>query len=311
MTKVLPLLLGLLLVGCASPVLDGMDFQRLVRERGSGELYYCGTKEGFHYLTLEQSYEFNFSKRYTNYYRLPVSEFLIKNTFAKTSHRSKWTPMLMSQYDGTQAFRGVNEPRLPPPFRYNSSSIHHPDWLDQQKWPSALTNGNLTYQRVIEWRRDDQTFLAEPTSFEAARASGKRYNAYYLLNFTHLLVDSEHKLTNSSQAFFGPDFEWLPDGRLCKKSFHYGDGIKEYHWLDTNGRPVKSIYEEYQSNSSAMRCYDTQGEIALRSLSKDDPDSPYKGEDKYYIGNRKVISDEFIKIFREYRREDIVGNKKR
>jgi hypothetical protein len=115
-----------------------------------------------------------------------------------------------------------------------------------------LTNGNLTYQRVIEWRHDDQTFVAEPTTFEAARASGKPYSAYFLLNGVHLLADSEHKLTNSSQTRFGPDFAWLPDGQLRRKAYNHGNGMDEHHFLDTNGRPVSSIYSDHHANTLTM-----------------------------------------------------------
>jgi hypothetical protein len=43
---------------------------------------------------------------------------------------------------------------------------------------------------------------------------------------------------------------------------------------------------------------------------ENDPDRPTKLQTEYFIGNRKVTDEEFIKVFRQYRREEIVGNKR-
>ncbi|MCD6048806.1 MAG: hypothetical protein K0Q55_209 [Verrucomicrobia bacterium] len=303
MTKVLPLLLLLLLTGCASPLVDAPRLREIAAERDFENLYYCGTKHDVHHFTLARE------KQFPYHFRLPASEYPLKKPFPKTSNRSAWAPLLVSLYDGTSEFRGVGGSRLPPPPHYQTSSIHHPDWLDQQKWWTGLTNGQLTYQRFIELKDTDHTIV---DSFEAARASGKRYHACFRINGIHLLGDAQHKLTNSSQVFYGPDFEWLPDGRLRSKSFHYGNGLKEHHWLDANGRPVCSIYSDHHANTLTMLRYDTSGEVAMRSIGpeqENDPERPAKGEVEYFIGDRKVTQDEFIGAFRKYRSEDIVGNR--
>jgi len=307
MTKVLPLLLLLLLTGCASRTVDAGRFHQLAQKQGLGHLYYCGTKEGYHYFA--ESYFLKPTKRY----RLPASDHPILHPFPKTSDRSAWIPWLVDWQNKTHGLRSENELRLLLPSLAGQPALYDEYWLNQTSWPSAMTNGHLTYQRVLEWRRDDETFTAEPTTFEAAQASGKRYSAYYLLNFTHLLLNSEHKLTNSSQSRFGPDFEWLPDGRLRQKGYHYSNGLKEHHWLDTTARPVLSIYSDHHANTLTMLRYDTSGNVAMYSTGPEqtnDPERPAKGETKYFIGDRKVTADEFIKAFRQYRREDIVGNKK-
>ncbi len=303
MTKVFPSLLLLLLTGCASPLVDAPHFKQIAAQRDFENLYYCGTKNDVHHFTLKRV------KQFPYHFRLPASEYTIKKGFPKTSNRSAWAPLLVSLYDGTAEFRGVEGSRLPPPPHYQTSSIHHPDWLDQQKWWTGLTNGQLTYQRCIELNDTDHTLV---DSFEAARASGKRYKACFRINGIHLLGDAQHKLTNSSQVFYGPDFQWLPDGRLRSKNFHHGNGTAEYHLLDANGRPVWSSYIDYRSNASVMLRYDISGEVAMRSvgpLRTDDPDHPFIGKEENRIGDRKVTADEFIKAAGQYRREDIVGNR--
>jgi len=305
MTKVLPLLLGLLLLtGCASRTLDAQRFHQLTEKRGLGHLYYCGTKDGHHYLA--ESYFLKPTKRY----RLSAYNFPIFNPFPTTSDRSEWVPWLVDLSDGVHGLRGENELRYPLPTHSSLPAIYDDFWLNQTNWPSGLTNGNLTYQFYISIQESSTNSILA-TSFAEAKASGKRYTAGYALRPEHALADAPHKPENWTQISYGPSFQWLPNGQMRAKMYHHGNGMNEYHYLDANGRPVFSSYIDYQSNTSIMLRYDTSGAIAIRSTEPDDPERPFKGKAENYIGNRKVTQDEFIKAFREYRREDIVGNKKR
>jgi hypothetical protein len=306
MTKVLPLLLLLLLTGCASPLVDAPRFKQIAAKRDFENLYYCGTKNDVHHFTLKRE------KQFPYYFRLPASEYPLKKPFPKTTNRSTWAPLQVSLYDGTADFRGVEGARLPPPPHYQASPIHNTYWLNQTNWPSAMTNGNLTYQFDISIRESSTNSISS-TSFAEARASGKRYSARYVLRPQHALPDAPNKFENWTQTSYGPSFEWFPDGRLRMKTYHHSNGLKEYHFLDTNGRPVWSSYHDYMSNTSISLRYDTSGEVAMRSvgpLRTDEPDHPFTGKKENYIGDRRVTDEEFIKAASQYRREDIVGNKK-
>ncbi|MCD6048807.1 MAG: hypothetical protein K0Q55_210 [Verrucomicrobia bacterium] len=306
MTKALPLLLLLLLTGCASRSVDAQRFHQLTEKQGMGHLFYCGTKEGHHYFA--EKYFLKPTKRY----RTPAYNHPIFNTFPKTSDGSAWVPWLVDLSDSVHGLRGENELRLPLPTHSSLPAIYDDFWLNQTNWPSALTNGHLTYRFDVSFQESSGVY-GSADSFAVGHASGKRYSTRYVLNPKHASTDAPHKPENWTQIFFGPNFEWLPDGRVRMKTYHHANGLTEYHYLDANSRPVFSNYIDYRSNTSIMLRYDVSGEVAMRSIGPDEennPNHPFKGKEEYYIGNRKVTSEEFIKAFRQYRREDIVGNKK-
>ena len=100
MNRVAPLLLLLIVAGCATRTLKAQRFQSLTARRGLGHLYYTGTKGEFHYFAESYLYE------PTHHYRLPVSAYMITNTFPKTSDRALWIPWQVSLGSGTEGFRG-------------------------------------------------------------------------------------------------------------------------------------------------------------------------------------------------------------
>src|SRR6187397_2708237 len=100
MIRVAPLLLLLILAGCATRTLDAQRFHSLTERRGLGHLYYTGTKGEFHYFVESYLYE------PTHHSRLRVSAYTITNTFPKTSDRSLWIPWQVSLSSGTEGFRG-------------------------------------------------------------------------------------------------------------------------------------------------------------------------------------------------------------
>ncbi len=98
MIRVTPLLMLLIVAGCATRTLDAERFHSFTQRRVLGHFYYIGTKGEFHYFS--ESY---FLKP-TRHYRLPLSAYTITKTFPKTSDRSLWIPWLVILNSGTEGF---------------------------------------------------------------------------------------------------------------------------------------------------------------------------------------------------------------
>jgi len=179
-------------------------------------------------------------------------------------------------------------------------------WLDQKIWPQGLTNNSLTYNLVIELKDRTSTVV---TSFQAAHTSGKRYSAFYRLDEAQLNGSAKNLFTDKGQVFYGPCFEWLPDGRLRSKQFHHGNGLKEHHWLDAQGNPVWSDYSNSNSNRYWIFRYDAQGGIQMRGTGRDDPTLGFQGGSLFLINDRPVKTEaEFLHRANTYRRNEIIGN---
>ncbi len=201
------------------------------------------------------------------------------------------------------ALRNIQPPVAPPS---NIRPINDARWLDQKNWPQGLTNNGLSYHLSI--RRTDKNDTAV-TSFTAAQASNKRYTAFYLLDGSRLAGEAKRLFTDASQVFYGPEFEWLPDGRLRGKHFHYGNGFKEHHWLDAQGNPVWSDYSNSNSNRYWIFRYDSQGGILMRGTGRDDPARKFQGESLFLINDRPVkTAAEFLHLAYTYRLNEIIGN---
>jgi hypothetical protein len=189
-------------------------------------------------------------------------------------------------------------------------SIDDAHWLDQKHWPLTLTNAQLTYQFDISIL-ESSTNSISTTDFAMARASGKRYTARYVLQPRQELNAPQYTPSDANQIFYGPSFEWLPDGRLCSKAFHHGNGFKERHWLDSRGQPVWSEYDDHKANRYWMFRYDTEGKIAMRGTARMSSHGKPDDKEKFIAGDLIISSEsKFLELARQYRREDIVGNRK-
>lgn len=185
-------------------------------------------------------------------------------------------------------------------------AINDPYWLNQTNWPSGLTNNGLAYNLTIRIKDKNDTPV---TSFIATQASNKRYSACYLLDGSRLTGETKRLFTDASQVFYGPDFEWLPDGRLRGKHFHYGNGFKEHHWLDAQGKPVWSDYTDSDSNRYWNFRFDANGKTRMSGTGRDDPSRTFRGENRFLIDGQPVkTEEEFLQLVHTYRRNEIIGN---
>jgi hypothetical protein len=100
MIRAIPLLMLVIVAGCATRTVDAQRFSSLTQRRGLGHLYYTGTKDEFHYFAESYFLE------PTHLYRLSSSAYTITNTFPKTSDRALWIPWQVSLSSGTEGFRG-------------------------------------------------------------------------------------------------------------------------------------------------------------------------------------------------------------